>query len=123
MSTQDYLNIVYTTLGEFPGTILALLLSDLIGRTKTVTLLVNFSFFHVVLFPLSTISFQSLMYSVSTTFLLVTCGSGRLPLLMSLFAARAFSTAVFQMSFLITIECYPTHLRAIAMGMASMVYC
>ncbi len=44
LTTQDYLNLVYTTSGEFPGVILALLLIDKLGRVKTIALLVGVYF-------------------------------------------------------------------------------
>ena len=60
---------------------------------------------------------------MATVSLLFTCGMGQVPLIVSLFAARAFSTAAFQMIYLITIEAYPTNLRAVAMGKKYMKKC
>ena len=38
LKTDDYVQLVWTTCAEFPGTVLALLLIDRLGRKKTLAL-------------------------------------------------------------------------------------
>ncbi len=92
----DYLNVFWTTFAEFPGTVLAMFLINRLGRKKT-------------------LAAQCLLFSASTV-LVAGCGAGKGLLLPALFAARAFSSGIFQAVYVFTPEAFPTKLRAIAMG-------
>ncbi len=92
----DYLNVFWTTFAEFPGTVLAMFLINRLGRKKT-------------------LAAQCLLFSAATV-LVAGCGAGKGLLLPALFAARAFSSGIFQAVYVFTPEAFPTKLRAIAMG-------
>ena len=96
LTTKDYETLIWTTLAEFPGVLLAIFLVDPIGRRNTLR----------ILFGIFTLSiFLMLGCSVSKTYLMV-----------MLFIARGTMAGVFQVVYLYTPEVYPTNLRAVAYG-------
>ena len=102
MTTKDYVTLIWTTLAEFPGVLLAILLVDPIGRRNTLK----------ILFGMFTASILLMLgCSISKTYLMV-----------MLFFARGSMAGVFQVVYLYTPEVYPTNLRAVAYGKNSSVY-
>ena len=57
LQTDDYVKLVWTTFAEFPGTVLALVLIDRLGRKKTLAL-------------------QAVIFAIAT-FCLIGCGAAR----------------------------------------------
>ncbi|XP_032823753.1 synaptic vesicle 2-related protein [Petromyzon marinus] len=98
LSSTDYLDLLWTTLAEFPGVLITLWFIDLLGRRKTMAL----SFFVFSLF----------------VFLLFTCVS-RTALTVFIFIARAFISGGFQAAYVYTPEVYPTTSRALGLGTCS----
>ncbi|XP_033112116.1 synaptic vesicle 2-related protein-like isoform X1 [Anneissia japonica] len=98
LGTKDYIDLLWTTLAEFPGIILTILLIDLIGRKKTMSIL----FFLFAIF----------------TLLVLLCTT-RTILTVFLFCARAFIVGSFQATYVYTPEVYPTSVRAIGLGACS----
>ena len=96
LKTDDYVQLVWTTCAEFPGTVLALLLIDRLGRKKTLAL-------QAAIFALATLC-------------LVECGGSRWFFVTVLFTARGAAMGFFQTLYVYTSEVYPTKLRALAMG-------
>ncbi len=58
-----------------------------------------------------------LVYGISL-FLLIICMS-KIPMLVLVFIARGMGSAVFQAAYVYTVECYPTNVRGLAMGVCS----
>uniref|UniRef100_A0A8C2T6I7 SV2 related protein n=1 Tax=Coturnix japonica TaxID=93934 RepID=A0A8C2T6I7_COTJA len=98
LTEEDYTDLLWTTLSEFPGVLVTLWIIDRIGRKKTMAL----SFF--------VFSFCSLLL-----FLCV----GRNVLTVLLFIARAFISGGFQAAYVYTPEVYPTATRALGLGTCS----
>ncbi len=96
LTGDDYQKLILTTLAEFPGTFLALLLIDRLGRKKTLAL-------------------QSAIFAVSML-CLVECGESREFIVLVLFTARGVAAGFFQTVYVYTPEVYQTKLRALAMG-------
>ncbi|KAF7240704.1 Synaptic vesicle 2-related protein [Varanus komodoensis] len=98
LTEKDYIDLLWTTLSEFPGVLVTLWVIDWIGRKKTMAL----CFF--------VFSFCSLLL-----FLCV----GRQVLTVLLFIARAFISGGFQAAYVYTPEVYPTATRALGLGTCS----
>ncbi|XP_042297895.1 synaptic vesicle 2-related protein isoform X2 [Sceloporus undulatus] len=98
LTEKDYIDLLWTTLSEFPGVLVTLWVIDRIGRKKTMAL----CFF--------VFSFCSLLL-----FLCV----GRKVLTVLLFIARAFISGGFQAAYVYTPEVYPTATRALGLGTCS----
>lgn len=97
---NDYLDIFWTALAEFPGLIVALFLIEIIGRRFTLGLLfLIFSLF----------------------ILLINMCASRIVLTVFIFMARAAITGAFQVCFVYTPEVYPTRIRALALGVCNSV--
>jgi len=96
LTKDDYVKILWTTMAEFPGTLLAIAIVDVMGRKLTI----------IILF---------IIYSAAVV-ALAGCSIGKGYLLVALFLARGTSAGVFQVIYLYTPEVYPTNLRAAAMG-------
>ena len=96
LTTHDYVTLIWTTLAEFPGVILAIFLIDTIGRRNTLR----------ILFAIFTIS----------VLLMLACSISRTYLMVMLFCARGTTAGVFQVVYLYTPEVYPTNLRSVAFG-------
>ena len=102
LTTKDYETLIWTTLAEFPGVVLALCLIDPIGRRNTLKTLFG-------------------MFTTST-FLMLGCSISKSYLLLMLFIARGTMAGVFQVVYLYTPEVYPTNLRAVAYGKSILLY-
>ncbi|XP_015221729.1 synaptic vesicle 2-related protein isoform X1 [Lepisosteus oculatus] len=98
LSTDDYKDLLWTTLSEFPGLIVTLWVIDRIGRKKTMALC--FFIFSICILPM---------------FACV----GRTALTVFIFIARAFIAGGFQAAYVYTPEVYPTATRALGLGTSS----
>lgn len=98
LTQRDYVDLLWTTIAEFPGLFVTLLIINYIGRKKTMAVtMVGFSVFCLLLNICST-------RSVRVFFL---------------FVARAFISGGFQAAYVYTPEVYPTNVRAIGLGSCS----
>ena len=102
LTTKDYETLIWTTLAEFPGVVLAMCLIDPIGRRNTLKTLFG-------------------MFTTSI-FLMLGCSISKSYLLLMLFIARGTMAGVFQVVYLYTPEVYPTNLRAVAYGKFIILY-
>nr|XP_029138060.1 synaptic vesicle 2-related protein-like [Labrus bergylta] len=98
LTSADYKDLLWTTLAEFPGLLVILLVVDRIGRKKSMTLC--FFMFSLCILPL---------YACI----------GRIALTIFIFIARAFISGGYQVAFVYTPEVFPTENRALAMGTCS----
>ena len=96
LASEDYVKLIWTTFAEFPGTILAFILIDWIGRKKTMAIL-------------------SFLFAISTLGV-VECQASKTGLIILLFCSRGFATGLLQSVYVYTPEAYPTNLRAVALG-------
>ncbi|GAB6023587.1 hypothetical protein CHUAL_008357 [Chamberlinius hualienensis] len=101
LSTTDYVDLLWTTLAEFPGIFITVIIIEKLGRKLTMGL--EFVCYSLCVFPL------------------LICFSSRRILTFLLFAARACVSATFQATYVYTPEVYPTTLRAIGLAMCSSV--
>jgi len=99
LATSDYNHLLWTTLAEFPGIMVSLLLIEKIGRKKTLAL-------------------EFFLFTITLT-LLFNCSSSRTLVTVILFMARALGSGLFQVAYVYTPEVYPTTLRAIGVGSCS----
>ncbi|XP_019937580.1 synaptic vesicle 2-related protein-like [Paralichthys olivaceus] len=100
LTSDDYKDLLWTTLAEFPGLVLALLAVECIGRKKSMALC--FFIFSLSILPL---------YACI----------GRTALTIFIFLARAFISGGYQIVFVYTPEVFPTEIRALAMGTSSAI--
>ncbi|XP_076843175.1 synaptic vesicle 2-related protein isoform X2 [Brachyhypopomus gauderio] len=98
LSTNDYKDLLWTTLSEFPGLLVTLWAIDRLGRKKTMALC--FLVFSICIVPL---------YACV----------GRTSLTILIFIARAFIAGGFQAAYVYTPEVYPTATRALGLGTSS----
>ncbi|XP_067106582.1 synaptic vesicle 2-related protein-like [Osmerus mordax] len=98
LTADDYKDLLWTTLAEFPGLLLTLCVIERIGRKKTMAL--SFLVFSLSVLPL---------YACI----------GRIALTIFIFIARAFISGGFQVAYLYTPEVYPTSVRALGIGTCS----
>ena len=96
LASEDYVKLIWTTFAEFPGTILAFILIDWIGRKKTMAIL-------------------SFLFAISTLGV-IECQASKIGLIFLLFCSRGFATGLLQSVYVYTPEAYPTNLRAVALG-------
>lgn len=99
LAANDYVELIWTTFAEFPGTILAFLLIDWIGRKKTLAIL-GFIF-------------------AASTLGIMECSASKNVLIMLLFCSRGAATGLLMGVYVYTPESYPTNLRALAIGSSS----
>nr|CAB3266744.1 synaptic vesicle 2-related protein [Phallusia mammillata] len=98
LTQKDYVDLLWTTIAEFPGVIITLAIIEFLGRKKTMAVdLLGFTVF---------------------CFLLLICTS-RSVMIAFLFSARAFISGAFQAAYVYTPEVYPTNVRAIGLGSCS----
>jgi len=95
---RDYLDLLSTTLAEFPGLILTASIIEIFGRKKTMA--IEFGVYSIFMFLL----FFCLERRWVTAFI---------------FVARAFISGAFQCVYVYTPEVYPTTLRAVGLGASS----
>ncbi|CAD6198566.1 unnamed protein product [Caenorhabditis auriculariae] len=98
LTRSDYFDLLSTTLAEFPGLIITVVVIEWLGRKKTMAL--EFSVFAIF------------------TFLLYFC-LDRFTVTVFIFVARAFISGAFQCAYVYTPEVYPTTLRAVGLGTSS----
>uniref|UniRef100_A0AAY4CHA8 Synaptic vesicle 2-related protein n=1 Tax=Denticeps clupeoides TaxID=299321 RepID=A0AAY4CHA8_9TELE len=96
--SDDYKDLLWTTLSEFPGLLVTLWAIDRLGRRKTMALC--FFVFSLCIVPL----FACI---------------GRTSLTVLIFIARAFIAGGFQAAYVYTPEVYPTATRALGLGTSS----
>ncbi|KAL8180024.1 UNVERIFIED_CONTAM: hypothetical protein K2H54_003681 [Gekko kuhli] len=98
LTEKDYIDLLWTTLSEFPGVLVTLWIIDRIGRKKTMAL-------------------SFLVFSLCSLLLFLCVGRKVLTVL--LFIARAFISGGFQAAYVYTPEVYPTATRALGLGTCS----
>ncbi|KAM9810652.1 synaptic vesicle 2-related protein [Neosynchiropus ocellatus] len=98
LNSDDYKDLLWTTLSEFPGLLVTLWAIDRLGRRKTMALC--FFVFSMCIIPL---------YGCV----------GRTSMTVLIFIARAFIAGGFQAAYVYTPEVYPTATRALGLGTSS----
>ncbi|XP_063769331.1 synaptic vesicle 2-related protein isoform X2 [Pseudophryne corroboree] len=98
LTVEDYKDLLWTTLSEFPGVLVTLWIIDRLGRKKTMAI----CFF---------------VFSLCALLLFLCVGRNVLTVL--LFVARAFISGGFQAAYVYTPEVYPTATRALGLGTCS----
>ncbi|XP_068167927.1 synaptic vesicle 2-related protein [Antennarius striatus] len=98
LNSDDYKDLLWTTLSEFPGLLVTLWAIDRLGRRKTMALC--FFIFSMCMIPL---------YGCV----------GRASMTVLIFIARAFIAGGFQAAYVYTPEVYPTATRALGLGTSS----
>uniref|UniRef100_A0A672ZRV6 Synaptic vesicle 2-related protein-like n=1 Tax=Sphaeramia orbicularis TaxID=375764 RepID=A0A672ZRV6_9TELE len=98
LTADDYRDLLWTTLAEFPGLLVIIVVIDRIGRKRSMALC--FFMFSLCIVPL---------YACI----------GRLAITILIFIARASISGGYQVVFVYTPEVFPTETRALAMGTAS----
>ncbi|CAG0915694.1 unnamed protein product [Notodromas monacha] len=99
LNHSDYIDLLWTTLAEFPGIFFTIMIIEKVGRKQTMAIeLVVFAF---------------------TLSMLFVCYPGRTFLTALLFTARGAVSGVFQAAYVYTPEVYPTSLRAVGVGTCS----
>ncbi|XP_062505548.1 synaptic vesicle 2-related protein-like isoform X2 [Corticium candelabrum] len=96
---DDYIQVLWTTLAEFPGLLFTVLIIERIGRKKTLA----------VQFSLAVVFF----------FLMFICPIHKIVLMTLIFGARSALTGAFQAAYVYTPEVYPTSIRALGLGFCS----
>ncbi|XP_047447878.1 synaptic vesicle 2-related protein [Mugil cephalus] len=98
LNSDDYKDLLWTTLSEFPGLLVTLYAIDRLGRRRTMALC--FFVFSMCIIPL---------YGCV----------GRTSMTVLIFIARAFIAGGFQAAYVYTPEVYPTATRALGLGTSS----
>lgn len=99
LQTTDYMDLLWTTLAEFPGIFATIFIIERYGRKKTMAV-------------------QFVVYALCCCFFIV-CTENRSVLTLILFVARGIIAGVFQAAYVYTPEVYPTSLRAVGVGSCS----
>lgn len=95
----DYTHLLWTTLAEFPGIMITIMMIEKLGRKMTM-------------------ASEFLLLTVALCFLF-NCGSNRTLLTVMLFFIRVLASGVFQAAYVYTPEVYPTVLRSVGVGSCS----
>ncbi|RMX51666.1 hypothetical protein pdam_00008134 [Pocillopora damicornis] len=98
LTVNDYMNLLWTTVAEYPGILFTMLFMERLGRKKT--LAVEF-------------------FIIAACLGLMFICTGRTLLLVLLFLARGMSLGVFQGFFVYAPEVYPTVIRSLGFGFCS----
>ncbi|XP_075218906.1 synaptic vesicle 2-related protein isoform X2 [Lycorma delicatula] len=99
LNTQDYMDLLWTTLAEFPGIFATIFVIERFGRKHTMAV-------------------QFVIFSGCIALLFV-CTKNRAFLTVTLFLARGIIAGVFQAAYVYTPEVYPTPLRSVGVGTCS----
>ncbi|XP_066262466.1 synaptic vesicle 2-related protein isoform X4 [Euwallacea similis] len=99
LQTTDYIDLLWTTLAEFPGIFITISIIERFGRKKTMAV-------------------QFIAYAICCSFLVI-CPGKRAILTLMLFLARGIIAGVFQAAYVYTPEVYPTSLRSVGVGSCS----
>ncbi|XP_048523169.1 synaptic vesicle 2-related protein [Dendroctonus ponderosae] len=99
LQTTDYIDLLWTTLAEFPGIFITIFIIERYGRKKTMAV-------------------QFVTYAICCCFLVI-CPGKRTVLTLMLFLARGIIAGVFQAAYVYTPEVYPTSLRSVGVGSCS----
>ncbi|XP_012288600.1 synaptic vesicle 2-related protein [Orussus abietinus] len=99
---SDYIDLLWTTLGEFPGIFFTVIITEKIGRKKTMT-------------------WQLIIFAVIVCTLVKACTLSRTALTIGLFLARGLIAGVFQAAYVYTPEVYPIHLRSAGVDACSVM--
>ncbi|KDR17464.1 synaptic vesicle 2-related protein [Zootermopsis nevadensis] len=99
LSTQDYVDLLWTTIAEFPGIFATVFVIERCGRKNTMAV-------------------QFVIFAVCICFLFI-CTENRVFLTIMLFLSRGIIAGVFQAAYVYTPEVYPTPLRAVGVGTCS----
>lgn len=99
LNTQDYMDLLWTTLAEFPGIFATIFVIERFGRKHTMAV-------------------QFVIFSGCVGFLFI-CTKNRAFLTVTLFLARGIIAGVFQAAYVYTPEVYPTPLRSVGVGTCS----
>ncbi|XP_037077426.1 synaptic vesicle 2-related protein-like [Pollicipes pollicipes] len=99
LQQEDYIDLLWTTLAEFPGIFFTILIIERFGRKKTMAT-------------------EFLIYTL-TIFTLFFCVKSRAVLTVTLFVCRGIIAGMFQAAYVYTPEVYPTTLRAVGVGACS----
>ena len=100
LSQGDYMDLLWTTLAEFPGIFSTIYIIEKVGRKKTM-------------------AFQLMMFAMVVCFLGRACRLSRFVLTISLFLARGLIAGVFQAAYVYTPELYPSYLRSAGVSACS----
>lgn len=100
LTSQDYTDLLWTTLAEFPGILLTVVVIEFMGRKKTMAV-------------------EFLIFGVTISTLMMVCITSRTVLTIILFISRGVISGVFQAAYVYTPEVYPTHLRSVGVGVCS----
>ena len=100
LDLNDYFHLFWTATADIPGIILAAILIDVIGRKRSFII-------------------TSMLYAITYLFLFI-CMQ-RTPMVVVLFFARAFIDAPLQILYIYIAEVYPTEVRALGVGLGSMM--
>lgn len=98
LTGDDYMDLLWVTLSEFPGLVFTLMLMEVMGRKQTMALT---------------------YFGFAAASALVLIAHSRTMLTFFLFTARALISGGFQASYVYTPEVYPTEVRALALGSCS----
>ncbi|PSN40655.1 Synaptic vesicle 2-related protein [Blattella germanica] len=99
LSTRDYVDLLWTTIAEFPGIFATIYVIDKFGRKNTMAV-------------------QFIIFTICICFLFI-CTDNRVFLTVMLFLARGIIAGVFQAAYVYTPEVYPTPLRSVGVGTCS----
>ncbi|KZS14128.1 Synaptic vesicle 2-related protein [Daphnia magna] len=100
LTSADYTDLLWTTLAEFPGIVVTLVVIEFLGRKKTMAL-------------------EFFIFSLTVFLIMIVCISNRSMLTFMLFLARGIISGVFQAAYVYTPEVYPTYLRSVGIGVCS----
>lgn len=100
LERSDYIDLLWTTLAEFPGIFSTVFAIERIGRRKTMAC-------------------QLVMFAILICFLGRACLLSRIALTIAIFLARGLIAGVFQAAYVYTPEVYPTHLRSVGVSACS----
>ncbi|XP_046418645.1 synaptic vesicle 2-related protein [Neodiprion fabricii] len=100
LESSDYMDLLWTTLAEFPGIFCTIFAIEKIGRKGTM-------------------AGQLAVFSMCVCLLSKACNLSRTFLTILIFLARGLIAGVFQAAYVYTPEVYPTHLRSVGVGACS----